>query len=388
MKDRSRWSRREFVQMAGSTVGAMTFGPPLITRANPTNRSATTRFVYVGFGGEGAKDEGIAVFDLSGGRWRLAGVVESASPSSLAMDAGERFLYAVNEVNEYEGLPSGTVEAYAIDATDGSLKLVNKQKLSLSATSPRHAAVSPDGRALVVAIHGGGAYNVLPLGEDGGLGRVSGILKETGAGPHDEQRSAHPQMVVFDRSGRVVSADLGTDRLNVLKLKTAQLAIVGRYAARAGDGPRQLAFHPNGRQLFVANELDASVACYEYDEDKGQIVGRRAHVTTACDGSAGGVVMAVDPAGEFLYTSHRRGSGGVSIWKIEGNTGCLQRLQIVDEGRARLHELAMTPDGKSLLGLSREDGGVFGWDVRNGQIDLGVQLASLEAPVSMALKSL
>jgi hypothetical protein len=53
-----------------------------------------------------------------------------------------------------------------------------------------------------------------------------------------------------------------------------------------------------------------------------------------------------------------------------------------------LHELAMTPDGKSLLGLSREDGGVFGWDVRNGQIDLGVQLASLEAPVSMALKSL
>jgi 6-phosphogluconolactonase (cycloisomerase 2 family) len=98
--------------------------------------------------------------------------------------------------------------------------------------------------------------------------------------------------------------------------------------------------------------------------------------------------MAVDPAGEFLYTSHRRGSGGVSIWKIEGNTGCLQRLQIVDEGRARLHELAMTPDGKSLLGLSREDGGVFGWDVRNGQIDLGVQLASLEAPVSMALKSL
>jgi 6-phosphogluconolactonase len=387
MNDRSRWSRREFVQMAGSAVGAMIVGPPLLTRANPTSRP-TTRFVYVGFGGEDAKDEGIAVFDLRGGRWGLAGVVESATPSSLALDASERFLYAVNEINEYEGLPSGTVEAYAIDATDGSLKLVNKQKLSLSATAPRHAAVSPDGRALVVAVHGGGAYNILPLWEDGSVGAVSGILKETGSGPHDEQRSAHPQMVVFDRAGRVVSADLGTDRLNVLKLKTAQLAIAGRYAARVGDGPRQVAFHPNGHLLFVANELDASVACYGYDADKGQIVGRRAHVTTACCGSAGGVVMAIDPAGEFLYTSHRRGSGGVSMWRIAGNTGSLQRLQIVDEGGARLHELAMTPDGKSLLGLSREDGGVFGWGVVNGQIGPGVQLTSLEAPMSIAVKSL
>ena len=98
--------------------------------------------------------------------------------------------------------------------------------------------------------------------------------------------------------------------------------------------------------------------------------------------------MAIDPAGEFLYTSHRRGGGGVSIWKIEGNTGCLQRLQTVDEGRARLHELAITPDGKSLLGLSREGGGVFGWNVVSGQIRPGVRLASLEAPMSMAAKSL
>ena len=48
-------------------------------------------------------------------------MVLSATPSSLVLDAGERFLYAVNEVDEYEGLPSGTVEAYAIDAIDGSL---------------------------------------------------------------------------------------------------------------------------------------------------------------------------------------------------------------------------------------------------------------------------
>jgi 6-phosphogluconolactonase len=388
MKGRSRWSRREFVQMAGSSLGAMSFGPPLLARATPVSGSVTTRFVYVGFGGEDAKDEGIAVFDLRGGRWRPTSVTASASPSSLALDARERFLYAVNEVNEYEGLPSGTVEAYAIDAADGSLKLVNRQKLSLSATAPRHAAVSPDGGVLVVAVHGGGAYNVLPLREDGSVGAVSGILKETGSGPHDGQGSAHPQMVVFDRAGRVVSADLGSDRLSVLKLDTTHLSIAGRYAAQAGDGPRQVAIHPDGRLLFVANELDASVACYEYDADEGRIVGRLGQVATACGGNTGGVVMTVDPAGEFLYTAHRRGSSGVSMWRIARCTGWLQRLQVVDEGGPRLYEMTITADGKNLLGLSRGDGGVFGWRVANGRIGQGVLLTNLAAPMSMAAKAL
>jgi len=313
--------------------------------------------------------------------------VASAAPSSLALDASERFLYAVNEVDEYEGLPLGTVEAYAIDGADGSLKLLNRQKLSLSATAPRHAAVSPDGRALVVAVHGGGAYNVLALGKDGSVGAVSGILKETGSGPHDKQRSAHPQMVVFDCAGRVVSTDMGSDRLSVLTLDTARLSIAGRYAAQAGDGPRHIAFHPDGRLLFVANELDASVACYGYDAEEGRIVGRLGRVATARGGSTGGVVMAVDPAGEFLYTAHRRGSDGVSMWRIGRSTGGLQRLQVVDEGGPRLHEMTITADGKSLLGLSRTDGGVFGWRVANGQISRGVRLTSLAAPMSMAAKS-
>ena len=390
---RSRWSRREFVLMAGSSLAATSFGPPLPDRATRSSSRIAPRFAYVGFGGEGAKEEGIAVFnlrdaDLRGGRWIPASVVASAAPSSLALDAKERFLYAVNEVDEYEGLPSGTVEAYAIDAADGSLKLMNRQKLSMSATAPRHVAVSPDGSALVVSVHGGGAYNVLPLRKDGGVGAVSGILKEAGSGAHDKQRSAHPQMVVFDRAGRVVTADLGSDRLSVLKLDTARLSIAGRYTAPAGDGPRQLAFHPDGRLLFVANELQASVACYGYDAEEGRIVGRLLPTATTCGGNASGVVMAVDPAGEFLYTAHRRGSGGVSMWRITRGTGGLQRLQTVDERGPRLHEMTMTANGGSLLGLSREHGGVFGWRVANGQISRGVQLANLEAPMSIAAKTL
>jgi hypothetical protein len=48
----------------------------------------------------------------------------------------------------------------------------------------------------------------------------------------------------------------------------------------------------------------------------------------------------------------------------------------------------MIADGEMLLGLSREEGGVFGWRIANGQISRSVQLTSLAAPISIAAKSL
>jgi hypothetical protein len=81
MKDRSRWNRREFVRMAGSSLGAMSFGPSLLARVTRASRRVAPRFAYVGFGGEGARDEGIAVYDLRGAQWRQTGVVASAAPS-------------------------------------------------------------------------------------------------------------------------------------------------------------------------------------------------------------------------------------------------------------------------------------------------------------------
>src|SRR5437879_10804182 len=98
--------------------------------------------------------------------------------------------------------------------------------------------------------------------------------------------------------------------------------------------------------------------------------------------------MAVDPAGDFLYTAHRRGSVGISVWRIARDSGGLQAVAVIDEGGPRLHQVTITGDGKSLLGISREDGGVFGWRVGNGQISRGVRLASVNAPMSIAMKSL
>lgn len=400
MRDRLLWNRREFVRMAGcSPLGLMSARlawPSVASKEN--SGAAAPRFAYVGHAGKsslaaGGSIPGIDVFAIVSGRWRPTGAVVSDHPSFLTLHPSERFLYAINEVDRYENLPSGSVEAYAVDAENGSLTLLNRQPLSLSATAPRHMAVSPDGRVLVVAVHGGGAYNVLPIGEDGRLRRVSGILKETGSGPDEEhQHTAHPQMVVFDRMGRLLGADMGTDGLNVFTLDDCRLSVAARISARAGSGPRHIELHPSGNLVFVANGLEASVSSYGYDEKNGRILNQLEHVPTVGNnsGQKSAVVMTMHPTGEFLYTAHRSLGDGIKVWRSNSSTGALCLVQHEDDGLQSLHSIAMTPDGSSLLALHRRSGDVIRWqiDQGSGRLTEPIQVAKVTAPMSMALTSL
>lgn len=392
MRDRLAWNRRDFVRMAGcSSVGAMSTRFAWSHAASKEIKGSSPRFAYIGHVALNGSSHEIGVFAIEGEHWKPTGAVASNYPSFLTLHTSERFLYAVNDVSRYNNLPTGAVEAYALDANDGSLTLLNRQPLSLSGTEPRHMAVSPDGHALVVAVHGGGAYNVLPIDEDGSLGRVSGIVKETGSGSDQEhQQAAHPQMVMFDRMGRLLSADMGSDRLSVFALDDCTLSVAARSAVRAGSGPRHMELHPGGRVLFVANGLDASVSCYGYDEKDGRILKQLEHVPT-CRNSSGeksAVVMAMHPSGDFLYTAHRSGDEGIRVWRTNSSTGALRVVQCEGDGLQSLHAMTITPDGSSLLALSQKSGSVFRWSVDrgSGRLSQPVQVAKVPAPMSLAVK--
>src|SRR5262249_23629970 len=63
----------------------------------------------------------------------------ASNPSFLELDPGRRLLFAVNEVDEFEGNATGAVSAFAIDRSKGTLALVN-QRPSMG-TSPCHLAL-------------------------------------------------------------------------------------------------------------------------------------------------------------------------------------------------------------------------------------------------------
>lgn len=392
MKARTDWSRRKFVQWMGYSTALGAVGLQSNWLSASSLPPVSPRFAYVGFGGNPLK-HGIQVFAINGERWTPAQTIAAENPSFLALHPSQRFLYAVNEIDSYQNLPLGTVEAYGIDAPTGHLALLNRQPLSLSGTMPKHLAISPDGRNLVVAVYGGGAYNLLPIREDGHLERVSGIVKETGSGPNSEhQDAAHPQMVLFDHKGRLLSADLGSDTLSVLSLSDDGLAIAGRSQAEPGSGPRQMALHPSGHLLYVVNELDASLSCFGYDAVSGTIQERLHHAPIGANTSLTErsiAAMAMHPSGELLYTSFGGGAAsGLSVWRIDPVSGALKPIQRSVEQMSSVRVAAMVSGHDSLLVLSHQAQGVLRLpvDATSGRLSRPVQVARVKTPISLAVK--
>ena len=367
---KSAWlSRRTFMHMMGlapiaaRTGWAMTCG----------SRIAYAGAIPESQGGHERRDE-IRVYGIWGERWKLKQVVASAAPVSLTVHPNRRFLYAVNEVDRYEGLPTGTVEAYAIDA-EGKLTFLNRRALSLSATLPSHLALSPDGRSAIVSVHGGGAYNLLSVGEDGRLGRITGIVKETGCGPRvTDQDTAHPQMTIFDSAGRhVLAVDMGANRLSVLSMEDGKFAVRERHALDAASGPRQIALHPTGRWIYVANGLDGSVNGYEYDSMRNRVLDRVAQVEAGA-----GATMALHPSGEFLYTADDE--SGMRNWKVDAATGRLAAAGKQQESPGGVR--AMTFDNKStgLIVLSDALKAIVRLPIALGSGRLGQRVLVASAP--------
>jgi 6-phosphogluconolactonase (cycloisomerase 2 family) len=146
------------------------------------------------------------------------------------------------------------------------MRFVNREALALSAVNPRHAVISTDGKYLIVAVYGGGAYNVLRIEPDGRIGPVTDIRKELGCGPNRKrQSSAHPHTVAFDASGHYLfGTDLGADRISVFRLHDGKLRRIAEVSVPPGSGPGKMLVHRTVPVLSVFHELSGSIANYEW----------------------------------------------------------------------------------------------------------------------------
>ncbi len=228
-------TRRTFLSLVGSMALDVKAGSAL-----PTAFQAP-RFAYIAAKGQAS---GLYVFAPRNPDWQLLQFVPAEEPVALAIHPDGRTLYVLHEVAIYRTLPRGYVSAYRIDAQSAKLVLLAVQPLSLSATFPRHFAISPQGRLLFASAQGGGAYNLFPISEDGSIGRVCGIRKEVGCGPSlHSQHSARPQAVLFTRRGNcILTVDQGNDTISLLdadlSLRCSLCIASWHWGAFSGDPPR------------------------------------------------------------------------------------------------------------------------------------------------------
>ena len=356
-------------------------------------------FVYVGSytknppGGGSNNPVGLSVFRFDPATGALSPVqqVQSANPSFAAPDPTRRFLYVINEIDDYEGQKSGSAEAYAIDPSTGMIKLLNRQ--SLNSPIPAHLAVDPTGHHLVVANYIGGDFVVLPIEADGRLGPVSGDIKDTGSGPNEKRQEApHPHSVVFDPAGHfIAAADLGIDKVQVFRLTDGGLAPVSEAPVAPGAGPRHIAFDVGGKRFYVVNELNATVTAFAYDAATGQIGRELQTVSTEPPGYSGPhstAEIAVHPSGKFLYASNR-GHNSIVGYRIDPSTGLLSVIGFAAQGVNFPRNFAIDPSGKWLYVANQKGDTIVQFDINpeTGELKPTGQITPSITPVAIVFRT-
>jgi len=296
--------------------------------------------VYVGTY-TGPKSQGIYVFRLepeasaASQNITLAPLGLAAatqSPSFLAVDAKRRLLFAVNEVGEFGGKPTGGVSAFTIDARKGTLALINQQ--SSMGAGPCHLALDRSGRHLLVANYSSGSVAVLPVAAGGRLGAASASVQHTGSSVNPErQKGPHAHCVTIDRANRFAFVcDLGLDKVMVYRFDAQRGTLTPHNPPFAplkpGAGPRHMVFRPDGAFAYVVNELTSTVTTFRYDAGAGALheVQTVSSLPPHFDGANTGAEIDVHPSGKWLYVSNR-GHNSVVLFDIDAASGTLAYVE-------------------------------------------------------------
>lgn len=313
---------------------------------------------------------------------------ETVNPSFLALHPSGRFLYAVNEIGNFQGTKAGAVSAFALDPKTGELTFLNQQ--STRGGGPCHLVVDRAGKNVLAANYGGGSVCVLPIGADGKLGEASAFIQHEGTGGDPKrQQGPHGHSINVDANNRfAVAADLGLDKLLIYRFDPAKGTLTPNdpafTATAPAAGPRHFAFHPDGRHAYVINEMNSTVTALDYDPERGTLKPVQSLSTLPAEFQGGNSTaeVQVHPSGKFVYGSNR-GHNSIAAFTVDPASGQLKPAGHQGEGIKTPRGFGIDPTGAYLLVGSQ--GGdrvlVFRIDPQSGQLQPTGQAAEVAVPV-------
>jgi 6-phosphogluconolactonase len=347
------WSRTTRRQFLGSAVAL-----PYAMRALASTVSSHARWVLLGTG----TDKGIFRAAWNGERGELSGLevaAETSHPSFLAMHPRLPILYAVNESPE----GNGALCSFRVDAETAALTPLDR--VSSAGNGPCYVSVDATGQDAFVANYGGGSFSAFGLGAGGSM-RSAAFFDCHGnaacgtTGPNTaRQDAAHMHCAVVSPDNRfVLACNLGEDAMEIFRIHPGAASateVPVRIAARAGSGPRHLAFHPNGLWLYCIHELDCTIDLYDWNVDNGvpsPVLRKDSVISTlrsrgSLPGSTG-CEIAVSPDGRFVY-ANTRGENSLAVYGVNASTGLLTEQQRVFTGGGATRHFAFDPSRRWLL---------------------------------------
>jgi len=381
-------SRRDFLKATGLGVLGLAFPYALRGRPPQTIHELT---LYVGTYTSG-KSEGIYLYrmNMSSGELKHFNTVKGVvDPSFLAVDLKRRYLYAVNEVSQFAGKPSGAVSAFQIDPKSGNLKFLNQQP-SLGG-APCHLSVDKTDRFVLVANYDAGNVTVLPVERDGSLGLATDTVQHHGSSVKKEQEGPHAHCIILDDANRYAfAADLGLDKILIYRFDAKRGKLNPNrqpwVQVKPGAGPRHFTFHPNGRYAYVIDELDSTFTAFSCNGFTGTLKELQTVSTLPSDfsGANSCAELSVSPSGKFLYGSNR-GHNSIVSFAINESTGKLTYLEHAPTQGKTPRNFTIDPTGSFLLVANQDSDTVitFRIDPQTGRLTPTGHVAEIPTPVCL-----
>jgi 6-phosphogluconolactonase (cycloisomerase 2 family) len=345
--------------------------------------------------------EGIYLVDLDTVTGMLSQpllMARTPSPSWITLSPDGRFLYAGNEIDDFNGSKSGSVSAFAIDRASAKLNFLNA--VSSEGAGPAYIAVHPSGKYLLSANYAGGSLTVLSIRPDGRLGAATDVIHPAGPlhplrasdnppGNFDpsDHGASHVHMVGFDPNGDYVIADeAGLDQILVFKLDLAsgKLIPVSSTPSLPGSAPRHFVFDPAGRLLYQLQEQDSMLTVYGFDPATGKLL-RGESASALPRGFAGSNLaseLLISKDGQRLYFANRL-HDTITTFSAD-RKGHVERLGEVPTGADTPRSLAMDPGGKFVFSLNQVGDSVTIFRVgAGGALNFTGQFVPLGSPATM-----
>jgi 6-phosphogluconolactonase len=344
--------------------------------------------VYIGtYTEHGSKGIYVCWFDPETGRLGSPVLAAGTSQASfLAVSADRTFLYAVNEVDRFDGKSTGAVSAFSIDSSSGKLTLLNE--VSSRDPGPAHIVIDRTGRYALVANYDGGSVAVFSLLRDGKIGEPTGFARHSGSSVNRErQEGPHAHEVVMSPDNRfAVVADLGLDELFVYPFddSSGTLGEARVVKTRAGAGPRHLTFSGDGKFVYVINELASSVTVYCYEASGGAMTPVQT-ISTLRSGFAGASTaaeVALHPSGKFLYASNRGDDNSIAVFAVDRAKGTLSLIEHVPPSGKTPRHFAIDPGGRWLMAANQDSNTIvtFRIDGKTGRLTAAGQPTEIFSP--------
>lgn len=311
----------------------------------------------------------------SGGSFATGGMGSGAglaSEGALALDASNRFLFAVNA-------GSSSLSVFAVTATGLAL---------VSTTS------SGGQNPISLTIFGNLLYVLNAGGDVGGTDTIAGFSVSEGGQlkmvSHGTQLSAPavgPAQISFNPEGNIlIVTEKNTNNIDFFQLNDAGSVVRSKVVPSAAETPYGFAFAKRDALLVsdaVGGTANAGALSSYFAADNGTV---QTVSGTAADNQTAPCWVATTNDGRFAYTTNT-GSGTISGYSV-GYTGTLQLLN-ANGNTASLGatsapiDLAISSDSRYLYALGPGTGVIDGFSIAlNGSLIQGSQVTGLPASAS------